>query len=185
MKIALFGSEFNPPHKGHELIFKTFLELRLVDEVWLLPTKNHARSGNMASDVHRLAMLRLLLEPGIKIESIEIDCPSINNTYSSILAIQRQNPEYEFSFIIGADKLDGFNHWVNYAKFLERFRVWVFPRCGFELSPLYEGMHVVVDVECLDVSSTLVRESVKAEHSFDGMVRKQIGDYIVEHRLYV
>ena len=185
MKIAIFGSAFNPPHKGHEFIYRTLLEFRLVDEVWLLPAKDPAFSKSRASNNHRLAMLKLILEPRVKIELYEIECSSVNNTYSSLLAIQRQNPELEFSFVIGADKLNGFNHWVMYAELLERFRVWVFPRCGFELSPLYKGMHVISEVECLDVSSTLVREFVKADHSLDGLVGKQIGNYIVKHGLYV
>ena len=185
MKITVFGSAFDPPHIGHEIIINTLLGNQLVDEVWLLPAKYHASGKSMVSEHHRLAMLKLVTRPGVKIELYELNQSSINYTYNSLLAIYRHHPDHTFSFVMGADKLIGFDHWVEYRQLLERFPVWVFPRRGFELGPLYDGMSVIQKVEPLEVSSTLVRDLVKAGRPLGGLVNNQIAVYIVEHDLYV
>ena len=66
MKIAVFGSAFDPPHIGHDLIVNTLLGNQLVDEVWLLPAKCHASGKSLVSEHHRLAMLKLVTRPGVK-----------------------------------------------------------------------------------------------------------------------
>jgi len=185
MKIAVFGSAFDPPHIGHELIVNTLLGNQLVDEVWLLPAKCHAFGRSLVSEHHRLAMLKLVTRPGVKIELYELNQLSINYTYYSLLAIYRRHPAHTFSFVMGADKLIGFNHWVEYRQLLERFPVWVFPRRGFELGSLYDGMSVIQKVEPLEVSSTLVKDLVKAGRPLGGLVNNQIADYIIEHDLYI
>jgi nicotinate-nucleotide adenylyltransferase len=62
MNILLFGGTFNPPHLGHQIVIRQAFELIPdIDELWLLPTYNHAFGKDLAPAPHRLEMCRLLV----------------------------------------------------------------------------------------------------------------------------
>jgi nicotinate-nucleotide adenylyltransferase len=63
MHILLFGGSFNPPHLGHTIVIEQAFELvPQLDELWILPTFNHAFGKNSAPAADRLAMCQLLVE---------------------------------------------------------------------------------------------------------------------------
>jgi nicotinate-nucleotide adenylyltransferase len=63
MNILLFGGNFNPPHLGYQIVIRQAFELIPdIDELWLLPTYNHAFGKNLAPAPHRLQMCHLLID---------------------------------------------------------------------------------------------------------------------------
>ena len=63
MNILLFGGSFNPPHLGHQIVIEQAFELiPNLDELWLLPTYNHAFGKDLAPATDRLAMCKLLID---------------------------------------------------------------------------------------------------------------------------
>ena len=63
MKVTLFGGSFNPPHLGHALVIAEFLESAITDELWLLPTINHAFGKDLAIVLAGLSLKdRLILQ---------------------------------------------------------------------------------------------------------------------------
>src|SRR3972149_5244841 len=103
MKVTLFGGSFNPPHLGHALVIAEFLESAITDELWLLPTINHAFGKDLAPAQHRLAMAKLLINfinhdlgskiYDLKLCPIEIDLNLSGQTYDTLHAL-KQNPDY-------------------------------------------------------------------------------------------
>ena len=62
MKIGLFGGSFNPVHYAHGELVRGVLEEKIVDEVWVIPTKEHVFGKNLTDFEDRVNMLNLVFE---------------------------------------------------------------------------------------------------------------------------
>lgn len=180
MRIALLGGSFNPPHNGHLVMARAVLAQVGVDEVWLLPNFQQSPPKDVAPVADRLAMVRLLEEQQIFVSSIEIDHKLSGETVEIVPFLPKSNT---YVFIIGSDQLPTFFQWQDYQKLLSALTFWVYPRAGYPLSPLYEGMRVLTG-EPYDVSSTDVRARVQSGRSLGGLVPKRVAAYIAERGLY-
>jgi len=184
MKVTLFGAAFDPPHLGHQMIATSLLEQNLAELVCLVPVKDHAFGKKMLNDGHRLAMLKTMVQPGVEIETYELNQPTPSRTFETLRALRSKYLEHEFSFIIGADNLARFHEWQDYQTMLQEFPFFVYPRKGFELKPLYSGMQVLKDVAEVDVSSTQVKEWIRRGRPIENLVSPAVNQYIQQHNLY-
>lgn len=184
MDIAVFGGAFDPPHLGHLTIARQLLRQKLADQVWFLPVKYHPFLKDLTPEHHRLAMLELTLEPGMKINTFELEQSETTYTYNTLQQLAQLNPQYTFSFVIGSDNLQKFNQWDHYQDLVKEFPFFVYPRQGFPLQPLYENMRVISDVEEVKISSTQIRELIAAKKSVPELVHPAVAQYITQHALY-
>lgn len=189
MNIALLGGAFNPPHIGHLQIAQQVLEFAPhIDEVWLLPNYGQNYYGQISHKTvapaeERLAMLSFLERPHIKVSTLEIDNKLDGQT---IHLLPHLPGEHAYSFIIGSDQLPSFHKWEKYQELLKQLRFIVIPRYGFANKPLYDNMTLLQHGSFMssDVSSTKIRERVKAGLPIDLFVPKRVGEYIKENKLY-
>ena len=73
MKVAILGGKFDPPHYGHLLIAQQVLESDLkIDQVWLMPAKNHPWKKINASAEQRMEMVKLLTNDKIKVSDVDL-----------------------------------------------------------------------------------------------------------------
>lgn len=184
--IMLFGGAFDPPHIGHENIVNVLLDKKniFVDEVWYVPTGVHDFQKNMTAAGHRIAMLKFLLRPSVKIETCEIHRQGVSHTYDTLSQLSQVHPDKNFSFLIGSDNLRKFHLWDKYQELLARFKVYVYPRQGFDFKPLYKNMHPLTDVPQMDISSTKVRTSIKQGIDVKKMLNEEVYNYIDNNQLY-
>lgn len=187
MNISLFGGAFDPPHLGHQAVVANLLATELADEVWYLPVKNHHFAKQMESVEHRLAMLKLIVgdDSNVKIEEYELHQEGINYTYDTLVALSAQYPEHRFSFVIGSDNLLNFHRWLENRPLLLDFPFFVYPREGSLFAPLYRNMTPLTEMKTVEISSTQIREKIKAGQPITELVTKAVADYIVQHGLYV
>lgn len=214
MHVTLFGGSFNPPHLGHALVVSEFLESGLTDEIWLLPTGNHAFGKDLIESHHRLAMSKLLvgyieknlrstiydLRSKIKVCSIEIDLNLSGKTIDTLLAL-KENTDYldekmltdhsslfsaHYSFLIGSDQLTHFKNWSNWENLLTKMPFWVYERAGYPIENLLPGMKLfdTQDKTITNISSTQVRNKIKNSHASSLLLPDSIISYIKEHHLY-
>lgn len=191
MQIALFGGSFDPVHNGHILIAQEVLKaVKSVDEVWLVPDAQHHWKSAGADIEDRLAMLKLVEEPKIKISEIGIQVAQKRNgmtvTIDVIRELQKKTTN-TYIFIAGSDQLPRLHEWHDYKELMMRLPFLIFPRVGYQLEgDLPEGCMWLSDkaFEPLDDSSTKIRENVKMGKSISGLVPKVVEKYIVEHQLY-
>lgn len=210
--VLLFGGSFNPPHFGHEnLIGEALAQLAHINEVWLMPCNNHAFGKDLAPAIHRLAMLKLLIDdlpPAIKSKvklcPIEIDFQGNGSTYDTLMLL-RSRPEYlkktmqleslsledikliRFSFLIGSDQLPVFNKWQHWQELLQLMPFYVYPRPGYLMKPLQENMtplKIPPDLVA-DISSTIIRERLQnGQDVDDNMIPATILSHIKANKLY-
>lgn len=131
IKIALFGGSFDPVHTDHVNIAKACHEKLGFAEVWFLPAYLNPFKVNQHSSVKdRLAMLQIVVDQydWMRINEYEINNQEPTYTYESVKFLQKNYPQYEFSFIMGSDQLDGFEQWYDFHKLIKMIAFKVFLR---------------------------------------------------------
>lgn len=190
---CLFGS-FDPPHNGHVAIADHMRAAQGLDEVWLIvtPQSPFKKERPLTPDHHRLAMVRLAVQghEGLVAAGFEIDLPKPSFTVDSLRFMRHRWPDHVFDLIIGSDNLAGFHGWKDPDAILEIHRLLVYPRTGLKDhldSTIYRGhpgVRVVADAPLTAISSTAIREGLKAWSTVDDQLPKAVLQYIREHRLY-
>jgi len=191
MKILLFGGAFDPPHLGHHSIVKNILDQNLADQVWYVPTKTHPFAKKLSSDSHRMKMLGFLVstDKRTRIETFELDKEGVSFSQETLDALSKKYPKHEFSWLIGSDNLKNFHLWGDskgrdFKEMLSKYHFYVYPRKGFEFSPLYENMTPLRDMEEIVVSSTLVKEKIAKGERINDLVMDKVIKYVKENNLY-
>lgn len=184
MRIIIFGGSFDPPHLGHQLVAQTIIKQNLADEVWLMPCYDNPFTKKLSEVKHRLAMLNFLAEEKIKVSNYEIEQATISYSYYTLKYLAQTQPENQFTWVIGSDRLERFREWHRYEKLLEEFEVYVYPRKGFDLKPLLPGMKVIANVEEVGISSQEIKKRVAENLSIENLVPKKIEEYIMRNNLY-
>ena len=164
-KIGLFGGSFNPIHVGHVALAKAAREACGLDEVWLMVSPQNPLKRDMAllNDQLRLEMAQKALEgvEGVKASDYEMHLPKPSYTWHTLQALAKENPDCCFTLIIGGDNWAHFQRWRHWQDILWHHDVIVYPRDE------YQG---TIDVPLLPVSSTEIRQKVRAGESIRGLV---------------
>ncbi len=185
MRVALFGGAFDPPHIGHQRVAQEMIGRDIVDEVWYVPVYEHPwadRLGKwqLAAYEHRQKMVGMILTPHTRL----MEYKKISFTYPTLVEFAARYPEHQFSWIIGADNLAAFGDWDYYQQIISEFGVYVYPRQGFKLKTELKDMKLLKNFPEVVVSSTVVREKIKAEADVSGLVTEEVLSYIENNNLY-
>lgn len=169
MKIAVFGSAFNPPTYSHLKIIEHLTGL--FDKVLVVPCYSHNFGKKMIAYEDRLAMARLLVSHlNSKVEISEIEArlfkEEVSRTYTLLKALKKESPDDDFIFVCGEDNGSPEN-WAKFYKYDlidKEFSKYVMPDQGM-------------------TRSTLVREKLARGESVEIHTKKEIVDYIEHHRI--
>lgn len=194
MRIGLLFGTFDPPHAGHIAIAEHIQRTQELDAVWLVVTPlNPFKQGvAISADQHRLDMVRLATagRPGLEASEFEMDLPQPNYTADTLRFMRHRWPDESFSLILGSDNLAGFHRWKDPEDILEHHAILVYPRPGHEehmaVSPFrhHPRIKLVLDAPLMDVSSTRIREDLRARRSMGDYLSQGVQEYIAEHGLY-
>lgn len=182
-RIGVLGGSFDPPHCGHSLLGAYALSVAPIDGLIVVPAFSHAFGKAMAPFEHRVAMARAafsVLDPGrVAVSEIERDLPPPSYTYRTLEALKERLPRASFRWIVGSDIVKETSRWAR----IERVT---------ELAPFFvigRGGHGTADSESApldlpEVSSTHVREALRAGRGAQGLVSSAVEAYIADHGLY-
>ena len=188
MHIALYFGSFNPIHNGHIGLANYLLEEHLAQEIWfvLSPQNPLKESSTLLNDAKRLEMTRHALEayPHIKLSDIEFSMHKPNYTINTLNRLQELHPQHRFTLLIGADNMEIFDKWKDYAEILSHFSVMVYPRTGYPFNAAKYPQMQLVQAPLFDVSSTQVRDAIKAGRPYGQWVPEPVSTYIEQHGLY-
>ena len=136
MDIAIYGGSFNPPHMGHALVASWLGWTLKVDQVWLLPTFDHAFGKNLAPWKTRLGWCEAMAQavPGdVYVCPIEQELPSPSYTIDTLTALAARYPQHRFRLVIGSDNLEVLDKWKAWDRISGGFSPIVVGRTGYEI----------------------------------------------------
>lgn len=188
IRTALFGGTFNPLHNGHLTIARSVLEQGLADEVWMLitPCNPWKKDQVLLDDRLRYNMVRDAVKDihGIEASDYEFNLPKPSYTANTLRHISADYPDREFILTIGADNWVKFDNWRESDFILSNYRIIVYPRSGFEIKDIPQG---VTELNCplMDVSSTDIRSKIQAGEPINEMVPVSVARTIADLKLYL
>ncbi|RYM05286.1 nicotinate-nucleotide adenylyltransferase [Sporolactobacillus sp. THM7-7] len=188
-KIGLLGGTFDPPHLAHLLIAEEALESCRLDEVWFLPSYMPPhRQGKVThtSADNRVEMVRRAISDNdrFKLSLIEIDRKGRSYTVDTLTELTKKYTEDRFYFILGADMVSDLATWHRVGDLCRLTSFIAFRRPGYPAEhPDYADV-IYIDMPEVDISSSYLRERLKAGRSCRYFLPDGVKKYIEERRLY-
>lgn len=189
--VIVFGGSFSPPTVAHEAIIGACLALLGFAAVWLMPSGDRRDKVMSAGDEDRLAMLdvirgeRFHADPRLIISDFELRLPRPSETYQTVAALGRAYPRVVFWFVLGADSYRSMATpaWEHGTTLRYSLNLILVGRDDVPI-PARSGMRALQVSLPVGLSSTYVRERVRARQPLDGLVSGPVARFIQEHALY-
>ena len=194
MRLGIFGGSFDPPHVGHLLAAVDAFEALQLDKLIFVPAAiQPLKSDVVASPAPlRLAMVKLLVgaDERFAVDAVEIDRAGLSYTVDTLETFAQRFPKAERFFLVGEDAMAAFGAWKRPQQILTLARVAILrrPRGGdgaaLERSSDQPNGTIALATRLVDVSSTEIRERVRAGKSIKGFVPESVAAFIETERLY-
>ena len=188
MKIGLFFGSFNPMHVGHKVIASYMAEFSDLEKVMFVvsPQNPLKQKISLLDQYHRLQIIRSEIEdnPKLAVSDIEFNMPQPSYTIDTIVRLNKDHPENEYSIIMGADNLQNFHKWKNYEQILDDYFVYVYPRPGFEISGTHKNIHIIEGVPQMEISASFIRKSIKEGKDISYLMPEKAWKYTDEMNFY-
>jgi len=171
-KIAIFGGSFDPPHQGHLDVIKWLAMDCPVDleEIWVLPTVNHAFAKDLLPYEMREKMVNAMLDeafPGgsgfFKLSPVKRDRIRVRRHSEQYMAETLEKlrscgpyPPDKFMLVVGTDIINERDKWHRWEDVTRMADILVVSREGVEAEvPDNWKIH---QIKAADPSSTSIRE---------------------------
>ena len=188
IRTGIFGGSFNPIHKGHIALAQELRKRAGLDEVWLMvsPQNPLKQSADLLDDTLRMKMARLALQgvEGILACDYEMHLPKPSYTWNTLQALSKDYPDREFVLLMGGDNWALFNRWYHAEDILANYQIVVYPRKDTEVPVPFVSSVRIIEAELLDISSTEIRQRIKAGKGIRRLVPKAVADFIQANKLY-
>jgi len=198
MKQGVLGGTFDPVHNGHIKMAEEACSRLGLDEVLFIPAGHPRFKENepVTEAVHRLRMVELAIagRPSFRLSAMEIERGGVTYTVDTIRELAgRLKPQDVLFFIMGWDNLQNLPLWRSPSELISLCRLVVIPRAGCpkpDLSRLEKQVGglsqrvVMLDKPVIEISSSDIRERVKAGIDIRELVPEAVADYISENNLY-
>ena len=191
--IALFGGSFDPIHNGHLFVIEELLSSARFEKFIVIPAGNPWQKSVAASAAHRLAMVEIALKDcmsryrALEISRFEIDDPRPSYAFQSIDYFTTQNPGANLVWIIGSDAFAKIDKWKEVEQVAKSVEFLVITRPGQKLESAKVAKSITysqIEINALDISSTKVRNLIKASEPFDSLVPAGVAAYIKSQGIY-
>lgn len=196
MKIGIYGGSFNPPHLGHQMLANELASALCLDKLIIIPSNISPQKSNNGNidPTHRINMCKILFDDEKYIVSdCEIKRGGKSYTFDTLNFIKSQYNDAELYLFMGSDMLLSFHSWYRYEDILAMCTLCAVSReddntrtemLRYSENVLKKGNVQIFKVTPFQVSSSLIRENIRAGVSCDGLIDAGIAAYIKEHNLY-
>jgi len=196
VRIGILGGTFNPPHLGHLISAQeAYLQLGL-DRVTLIPARipPHKPVEDEPGPEHRLALCRLAVrgDERFDVSDVEIGREGPSYTVDTLEELHSSAPDHEFFLIVGGDIAAGLPNWREPERVLSLATLAVAKRRGTSRAAVDDALRSLRGGERaqffrmprIGISSTMLRDRVRAGEPIRYYVPDPVIDYIDNHHLY-
>lgn len=189
MKIGLFFGSFNPIHTGHLIIANYMANYTDLDKVWLVvsPQNPLKKYGDLINTYDRLEMAKLATEDSnnLSISDVELKLPQPSYTIDTLTHLHEKYPEHEFAVIMGSDNLATLHKWKNFKLILRDYKIYVYPRPGYENAEYASHPSVTITMTPLmELSATFIRKALAEKKDVRYFVPDKVLEFIKSKSLY-
>jgi nicotinate-nucleotide adenylyltransferase len=191
VRIGVFGGTFDPPHVGHLLLASDAREALRLDRLIFIPAGQQPFKVNtppVASPRDRLEMVRLAIadDANYAVDDTEITRTGLSYTVDTLEHLGERYAGAELFLLLGQDSLAGFPEWRSPARIQELATLALMMRSGApDVGDRRDAERVVmVSTRRVDVSSTEIRDRLRAEKSIKGFVPESVEQFIEARGLY-
>jgi nicotinate-nucleotide adenylyltransferase len=189
MKIGLLFGSFNPIHIGHLIIANYMANHTDLNQVWLVvsPQNPLKKYGDLINTYDRLEMAKLATDnsKNIKVSDVELRLPQPSYTIDTLAHLKERYPEHEFAIIMGSDNLGTLHKWKNYKLILRDYKIYVYPRPGYENAEFASHPSVTITMTPLmELSASFIRRSLAEKKNVQYFVPDKVLDFIESKNLY-
>ncbi len=174
MKIGLYFGSFNPVHIGHLIIANHAVNVTDLNQVWFVvsPQNPFKQSATLLNEYHRLHLIKAAIdgENGLRASSVEFALPKPSYTVDTLAYLKEKHPEHDYSILMGSDGFQNINKWKNYEVIVKNHLIYIYKRPGFEITDQFGATIQLLDAPLLEISSTHIRELIKARKSIRFLV---------------
>ena len=167
LNTGIFSGSFNPVHIGHLALANWLCEFAGLDEVWFVITPHNPLKdrSNLMDDRLRYELVEASIAgyPKFKASDFEFSLPQPTYTIDTLRALEKTYPDRQFHFIMGADNWAFIKRWKESDQLISNYPILVYPRKGYEIQIPSDIPSIrIVDAPLMEISSTFIRESLKA-----------------------
>lgn len=189
MKVGLFFGSFNPIHIGHMAIANYMVEYGPIDQLWFVvtPLNPHKKKCNLLADYQRLELVNRAIDGDFRFQACDIEfrLPKPNYTINTLTYLSEKNPSTTFLPIIGSDNYVNLKKWKNWEILIRDYSFLVYPRPGLDHSTTdLKDNFQIIDAPSMEVSSTFIRNAIKANKDVRYFMPKEVYKYINEMNFY-
>lgn len=188
--VVVFGGTFDPPHVGHLIVADdVFYALKPSAVLFVVAaTPPHKIEEPHTPVETRLHMVKLALAADRRFVAspLEAERGGVSYTVDTVEALKREGFS-NVAVAVGADNLVDIPTWKDWRRLLAEVRLVALTRPGYELNSApseLEGAFQPLEVTPVPISSTLVRERVRARGPFRYLVPPAVFDFILSAKLY-
>ncbi len=194
MRTLCFGGSFNPIHHGHLVAARAAAESAGFDRILLVPSAQppHKQAAvDLAAAADRLAMCERAVSGHslFAVSDIELRRSGPSFTLSTARELLAQGLGQVY-WLIGGDTVEQLPTWYQAEALLKEVGFVIMARPGWvidwdKLSPLLTPLRSnVAHTPLIDISSTDIRQRVKAGKSIDFLTPPEVVEYIQAKGLY-
>jgi nicotinate-nucleotide adenylyltransferase len=209
--IGIFGGTFDPIHFGHLRLAEEMAEGLGLSQVRFIPAGQPPHRGAPRTAAsHRLEMARRAIagNPRFAVDAREVQRPDPSYTVDTLTALRAElGDEQPLWLLLGADAFLGLPSWHEWQRLFELANIAVAARPGAQLlqtdrmsdelkhevsqrqqaagsvaSPA--GSVLLQQMTPLDISATVIRDTLARHGSARYLLPDTVLDYIHEHQLY-
>jgi nicotinate-nucleotide adenylyltransferase len=189
-RMGLFGGSFDPIHLGHLLVAQSAMEELGLGRLYFIPAAQSPfkPDNHPAAGTERLRLLRLALagKTNCEVDDQEIKRGGISYTVDTLRDYARRFPQVELFYLIGADNVASLPKWRDAAQLASIAEFVAIPRPGepaVSFPPPFRGR--MLKGFPFGVSSSQIRQRVKAGLPIDHLVSPLVSEAIRNNRLYL